>query len=90
METMTENRLSGVFTFYWGDNFKEKKHGLGWLIEYRGITTPVTFKHEGASLMAMYADPLEEFIAVLFIPIFVSWIPEMHFSMLNIMWAGLE
>jgi CubicO group peptidase (beta-lactamase class C family) len=92
VEAMTRNHLNNIPAYYWGANYKSIKMGLGVSLASCAdtITTPETFGHEGAGRSAIYIDPVEELVAVYFVPSEVEWAPESILSPRNIIWSGLE
>ncbi|MBN2531487.1 MAG: beta-lactamase family protein [Spirochaetales bacterium] len=90
VETMISSHLKNVPADAWEVHQDDKKHGLGWSLEYRSIVTPGTYGHEGAGRVNLIVDPAEELVAVYFVPTTIEWVPESLICPMAIIWSGLE
>ncbi len=91
VEAMTRNHLTNTPAFYWGLKKKAMEYGLGMNVYSDHIfLSPGTFAHEGAGRSALYIDPVEQLIAVYFVPTAIDWVPESIVNPLAVIWSGLE
>jgi CubicO group peptidase (beta-lactamase class C family) len=90
VEKMTSNHLNNVPADAWEVHLDDKKYGLGWSIAYRSILTPGTYGHEGAGRVNMLIDPVEDLVAIYFVPTAIEWMPESLICPMAIIWSGLE
>jgi len=92
VEALTRNHLTGVSAYYWGFNFRNEKYGLGLALANNpwDMETEGTFSHEGAGRTALYIDPVEQFVAVYFVPTPIHYVPESLIRPRNIIWSGIR
>ncbi len=91
VEAMTRNYLTNTPAFFWGFKKKAMEYGLGMNVYSSHIfLSPGTFAHEGAGRCALYVDPVEQLIAVYFVPTTIDWVPESIVNPLAVIWSGLE
>jgi CubicO group peptidase (beta-lactamase class C family) len=91
VEAMTRNHLTNTPAFYWGIKKKAMEYGLGMNVYSDHIfLSPGAFSHEGAGRSALYIDPVEQLIAVYFVPTTIDWVPESIVNPLAVIWSGLE
>lgn len=93
VERMTRNQLEGVIDNCWENEDVERDYGLGFRVQNNFLLlTPGSISHEGAGLSALYLDPEEELVFVLFAPLKqgIDFEARAVFHPINIVWAGLK
>lgn len=93
VEAMTRNHLFRVPAYAWGVQIPSKNYGLGLnlFLEKGELKTPATFSHEGAGRCALHIDPVEQLVAVYFVPTGqAGFLPESIVHPGNIIWSGLN
>ncbi|MDF2663870.1 MAG: hypothetical protein K0Q94_6661 [Paenibacillus sp.] len=93
VEAMTRNHLFKVPAYAWGVQIPSKNYGLGLnlFLERGELKTPATFSHEGAGRCALHIDPVEQLVAVYFVPTaHDGFLPESIIHPSNIIWSGLR
>jgi CubicO group peptidase (beta-lactamase class C family) len=89
VEIMTRNQLTNTPAHFWGSKIKVMEYGLGWYFDYRDLVTPGTVSNEGYGRSALFIDPVEQFVAVYFVPSTIHWFAEQIISPRAFMWSGL-
>lgn len=89
VELMTRNQLTNIPAFFWGSKIKAFEYALGWYFDSRDLVTPGTISNEGYGRSALFIDPVEQFVAVYFVPSTIHWFPEQMINPRAIMWSGL-
>jgi CubicO group peptidase (beta-lactamase class C family) len=89
VEAMTRNHLTNTPAYFWGYKIKALEFGLGWYFDYRDLVTPGTISNEGYGRSALFIDPVEQFVAVYFVPSKIHWFAEQMINPRAIMWSGL-
>jgi CubicO group peptidase (beta-lactamase class C family) len=89
VEAMTRNQLRDVYAHHWGNKVHNKPFGLGFNLKTDSFMTPGTYCHEGYGRSALYIDPVEQFIAVFFVPAMEQFVEESLVHSRAIMWSGL-
>jgi CubicO group peptidase (beta-lactamase class C family) len=92
VEAMTRNYLFGVPAFQWGKNSASIKYGLGLVVQNgpREILSPGTYSHGGAGRSELIIDPVEQFVAIFFVPTSLDWVPESVDHARNVIWSGIQ
>jgi CubicO group peptidase (beta-lactamase class C family) len=90
VEAMTRNQLTGIPAFWWGSKFNDMEFGLGWYFNTQDLVSPGTISNEGYGRSALYIDPVEQFIAVYFVPTPTEWFAESMINPRAFMWSGLR
>jgi CubicO group peptidase (beta-lactamase class C family) len=92
VELITRDQFpQGLPAFNWGADEKAHHFGIGCFLpvasDFHG---PSAYLHEGAGRSLLMVDPAENFVAVLFIPSIVDWVPESIIHVKNVIWSGFR
>ncbi len=90
VEFMTRNQLDEVPSYNWGNHDRAVTQGIAWRICSDNLVSVGTYKHEGAGASGFYIDPVENFVAVYFVPSKKGWTSEAVFGTLGVVWAGIK
>lgn len=90
VDKISKNQFSRLKAYYWGSEFTDYKHGIGWYMENRNITSPGTYGHEGAGRIGVIIDPAEELVYAYYAISENPWLPESCIGPYSIIWSGLE
>lgn len=92
VELLTRRHLFNVPAYHWGSMIKDKGHALGLdlAIDHLSFESQGTFQLEGSGRSALFVDPVEKLVVVLFVPSLYSWIPESVLGTKQIIWSSLK
>lgn len=92
VELLTRRHLFNVPAYHWGGMIKDKGHALGLdlAIDHLSFESQGTFQLEGSGRSALFVDPVEKLVVVLFVPSVYSWIPESVLGTKQIIWSSLK
>ncbi|MCR2802752.1 serine hydrolase domain-containing protein [Paenibacillus soyae] len=91
VELLTKRHLFQVPAFHWGGEIRDKGHALGLdlAIDHMSFESIGTYQLEGAGRSALFVDPAEQMVVVLFVPSIYSWIPHSILGTKQIIWSSL-
>lgn len=92
VELLTRRHLFNVPAYHWGGMIKDKGHALGLdlAIDHLSFESQGTFQLEGSGRSALFVDPVEKLVVILFVPSVYSWIPESVLGTKQIIWSSLK
>lgn len=91
VELLTRRHLFNIPAYHWGGMIKDKGHALGLdlAIDHLSFESQGTFQLEGGGRSALFVDPVEKLVVVLFVPSVYSWVPESVLGTKQIIWSSL-
>ncbi|QJD83066.1 serine hydrolase domain-containing protein [Cohnella herbarum] len=92
VELLTRRHLFNVPAYHWGGKIKDKGHALGLdlTISPLNFESQGTFQLEGGGRSALFVDPAENLVVVLFVPSVYSWVPLSVLGTKQIIWSSLK
>lgn len=92
VEMLTKRHLFNIPAYHWGGKIKDKGHALGFdlAIDHLSFESIGTYQLEGAGRSALFIDPVEDMVVVLFVPSVYSWVPHSILGTKQIIWSSLK